>query len=173
VIHTPNIIDNAAHMWRRLLGHSLCDVGAFSLAEVDELCEIAFTLQPTGARMYVSSMQEDGKNDDCLFYWLSMRNSPHFKDGSLVPHVAKSPAFASMMHGEITSIHLFGDPTLDAVYASLVQTSKAAFAMATARWLPNKQRFSRLGSDDLSVLDASTLQSCVGSQDLQLVAQLA
>ena len=173
LIHTSNIIDSARQAWRQLVGDSIRRVDALALSELDdELAELVFTMQSNVAPLHLSWMREDGAEDDCLFYWLSMRDAPHFKNGSVVPNTIGVPGFTSILNKEIVSIKLYGHSPTDIVYASLVQTSTEALAIATTRWLPKKQRFSRFGAEELAVLGASALQSCVSDQSLELVAEL-
>ena len=172
VIHTSNIIETAIHSWRQLIGNSIADVESFLLTELNELAEIAFTIQPLCKRLHVSWMQEDGKQDGHQFYWLSLRDESHFTTGSLVPIKVNSAPFATIAEAEITSVRLFGHCATDAVFASLLQTNNTAIAIATTRWMSKKQHFSKAGSEDLAVLKASELQSWVSNQKLELVADI-
>ncbi|KAA1257488.1 hypothetical protein LF1_53370 [Rubripirellula obstinata] len=133
---------------------------------------MVITLETNASRYYVSWVQEDGVNDDRLFYWLSLRKTSHFNIGSLEAATTKGTEALSIPSFQVHSVQLFGERRTDTVYASLLQTNAFAIGIALIRWLPNKNRFSRFGTNDLAQLDGDVLLSCVEAQELELVADL-
>ncbi|QDT49827.1 hypothetical protein Pan258_38820 [Symmachiella dynata] len=172
MIHTPNIIETVAQMWRQLIGMHIAEINVSALAGVAEPSEIAISVRSIEVKYYISWMQEDGKSDELLFHWLSIRDSSHFTAGALVPFKIELPTIEKILGAKITSVQLFGDRAHDAVFATLLRTKKGSIGFATTRWLAHKQRFSRFGSEDLALISEQELNSLLDREGLTLVSDI-
>lgn len=168
-MHTPDIIQDAIRNWSQLIGKSFAKIQPFSLPGGDELCELQLVTTETEDQFFVSSMQEDGNSDDTLFYWLSLRKERHFRPDSMV---ADARDFSHLLNSRICSITLWGDSRQDAVFAVQVTTIATSFCLATTRWLPNQQRFSRFGVDELCLVNAEDMSSLLERGSIQRLVTL-
>lgn len=171
MIHTPDIIATCTEAWRTLIGKTVTGVESFAHRNLDELAELVFTVDAE-SKVFVAPKQEDGQNDDVLFYWLSIDTRTHYVNDSLVEIPQLSRKLSPMIGRELGSFELYGDRDKDAVYACRVAVPKFSCGLGASRWNAGKQRFGRFGTDDLAILDHAQLNECVTNQGLSSVANI-
>ncbi|MEW4570243.1 hypothetical protein AB1L88_20445 [Tautonia sp. JC769] len=171
MIHTEQIIGRSIDIWSEWLGQRVLDIEAHVPQGVDELYEIQVGLSPSNRRYFIGWQQEDGPSDETLFYWLSMQHHSHFladlpRAGSL------APPLKTILDKTILAVELYGWKALDAVVAVIIQCPGSTIGIATTRYLLNKRNLSRLGIQELAVVEEDQLRAELLRQDIEKVADL-
>ena len=169
LIEAKHIADDWMSVWNELIGQTISSVDTAEYEGLGELAEIA--ILTTGLRFYVATTLENGANDASAFYRLSIRSESHFS-ATVISSADGNCSEVDWVGGSrVLSIRFYRNSTQNTGIAISIVTSKGVFGIATSKWIPNAQKYSRCGLDHLSLLRESEFLSLVDRQRLSVSAQ--